>query len=108
MTDENLAAAFEQQMFADYHEATDVCGYPATRWLQMLQRYGGVGAAKRLPQSPVAASGFVRLWERNRLDLTAEYRATEPSWRSLFTPLERAEAQRRLDDLRSGKPRRAS
>jgi hypothetical protein len=46
--------------------------YHPTEFMQLLERFGAVGAviAVIMPDKPT--SGFSRLWEANRLDLTAE------------------------------------
>lgn len=99
MSDEELEAAFEHQMLADYHEAIRACNYKAKIWLEMLGEHGARGAAKQLLKDTEAASGFTRLWECGRLDLTIEFRATRPQWSSLFTEEELAVARDRLQRL---------
>ena len=57
---------------------------------------GGLAYAQRLLAKPVAQDGFTRLQQHGRLDLAVEALVLDLRFRSLFTPEELAEAQRRL------------
>src|SRR4051794_26112168 len=55
------------------HEEARKRGYRATRFVQMLDRYGGVETAKRLLAAPTPQSGFATLWEMGEPELTVEW-----------------------------------
>ncbi len=93
-----LEATFEREMVRTYQEAARL-GYHATYFLQKVDELGGVGAAHSLLSSDEPASGFTRLWELGRLDLSVEAVALKPEYASLFSVEERARARQRLADL---------
>ena len=94
----DIEGLFHQEMVKIYNEATEF-GYHPTYFLQMVAERGGLPAAKQLLGSSDPASGFVRLWEEQRLDLSVEALALREPWNALFTDVELAEARRRLEDL---------
>lgn len=89
---------FHQAMINIYYRAAKECNYQPTRFLGMLRRERGVATAKKL-LAGVPQAGFRRLCECGRPDLTVETLVLKREFRELFTPEERAEAQRRLDSL---------
>jgi hypothetical protein len=66
----------------------------------MVVEMGGVAAAKKLLASDDIQSGLYELFECGRLDLTVETLVLQDEYRSLFSPEELVEAQRRLDLLK--------
>jgi hypothetical protein len=76
------------------------CNYNPNYFLQMLDDYGALGAARRLITGDNPSSGFTRLWECKRLDLTVEAIALTPPYRDLFTEEELTLARERLRDYR--------
>lgn len=86
--------AFDRAMQAIYDEAAGF-GYQPTRFRQMLAEHGGVETARRLIRGS-ATSGFDKLWEHQRLDLSVEALVTDPKWRALFSDEEAKMASRRL------------
>jgi len=67
---------------------------------RMIGEHGPVEACRRvIMELPVhqAPSGYAQLWERGRLDLTAEATVLQPEWSDLFEPsvLQRAEGRLR-------------
>ncbi len=62
----------------------------------MVHKQGGVEAVRSLLYSSSTSTGFKRLWEKQRLDLTVEAQILLPEWRPLFTPKERDIARARL------------
>jgi len=73
-------------MFEIYRKSREECGYHATRYLQMLSEYGGLGTARLLLQ-PVERmhEGFFKLaWEYKRPDITVEWLVLLDPWRQLF------------------------
>ena len=93
-----LENQFHEEMVRIYHEATEF-GYYPTYFLQMVANDGGLSAAKRLINSDDASSGFVRLWEEGRLDLSVEALALQEPWSALFTDAELDAARHRLKEL---------
>ena len=91
----NLQSQFDQAMLNIYEEAEKL-GYRPTRFLQMVHELGGRQTAQRLLGGNATSSGFERLWEMGRPDLTVEYLVLQEPWRRLFTEDELKEAERRL------------
>ena len=89
---------FHVEMVRIYREATEF-GYYPKYFLRMVVEQGGLSAAKRLLGDSNPSSGFVRLWEEGRLDLSVEALVLLEPWSSLFTEAELTEARHRLDDL---------
>ncbi len=95
---------FEARITKTISDSARECRYTPHIFIEMRARYGTVEAIKMLLRKPIAASGFVRLWEKDRLDLTVESIILEPEWADLFTPEERQIAKRRLDEFKEKKP----
>lgn len=91
----NSEMQFHQEMIRIYNEACKL-GYRPTRFLQMVESLGGLQAARQLLSSEAPASGFERLWELGRIDLTVESLVLQEQWAHLFTEQELQEAERRL------------
>jgi hypothetical protein len=64
----------------------------------MIGEYGAVDAVRRLIASGTIQSGFVEMWECERLDLTVEALVIGDEFQTLFTQPEIARARRRLED----------
>ncbi len=82
-------------MLRIYDEAAKLRYYP-TRFLHMVEELGGLRAAQQLLSSDAPASGFERLWELGRTDLTVESLVLQEPWSRLFSDDELREAERRL------------
>ena len=89
---------FHAEMLRVYREATKF-DYYATYLLRMVNEQGGLTAAKQLLRDDTPASGFTRLWEEQRLDLSVESLVLHEPWRCLFTDEELTKARRRLEEL---------
>lgn len=87
--------AFKRAMLGIYKEASKI-GYRPTEFFNMMERDGALVTAKRLIMSDHPSSGFTRLWELRRIDLTVEALALHEPWRRLFSEVELGRAQRRL------------
>jgi|SRR3990172_845883 len=94
----DLELDFQRGMMSVYETARQH-GYIASYFKQMLDRHGGVEAAKRLLAGEVIQSGLMRLWELKLLNHSMEALVIQERFRSLFTDDEVAEARRRLDEL---------
>jgi hypothetical protein len=58
--------------------------YRPTAWISMINELGAVRAAEKLVVSGDIQSGFSRLAQQGRLDLTIEMAVLDPKWDSLF------------------------
>ena len=96
MEQQNLRQQFQEEMYRIYREASAFNYYP-TRFLQMVDNHGGVGAASRLIGQ--MTDGFTRLYCEGRLDLSVEAVVIQPRWQSLFTEDEITQARQRLQDV---------
>ena len=94
----DIEKRFDAAMMNIYRRALDEADYRATRFLQMLHEYGGLGTAQILLHAAKVSDGYTVLWERKRLDLTVEALILKPEWRDLFTDDEREIARKRLED----------
>ena len=94
----DLEERFQEEMLRIYREATKF-GYYPTYFLRMVNEQGGLATAKQLLGGDEASSGFTRLWEERRLDLSVEAVVLHEPWRSLFTEDELNKARRRLEEL---------
>ena len=94
----DLENQFHEEMLRIYQEATRF-EYYARYFLRMVNERGGLAAARQLLGGAEPSSGFTKLWEEGRLDLSVEALVLREPWSALFTDVELAEARRRLEDL---------
>jgi len=71
-------------------------GYWATYFLRGVRNHGGPDYARQLLRLEGTSSGFERLVEEGRVDLSVEALVLRPEFAPLFTEDERATASRRL------------
>ena len=91
--------AFHAAMIDLYHVVKRECsGYVPSYFSQMVSDHGGLAAAKTLLHASQVSSGFTRLWELHRLDLTVEAFILQDQWRPLFSEEEVAIAKSRLQE----------
>ncbi|HEY0411695.1 MAG TPA: hypothetical protein VGD66_00965 [Allosphingosinicella sp.] len=64
----------------------------------MLTKYGGIDTARQLIRGAAATTGFQKLWENKRLDLSVEALILKAEWRGLFSAEEHRIARKRLRD----------
>lgn len=95
----DIEAQFDADMENTYLVAKRDLKYNASYLRQMIDQFGGLGAAKRLIAKDNISEGFIKLWELNRLDLTAEALVLKPEYASLFADDEKAKARKRLTDV---------
>lgn len=93
---DDLEIRFHQAMLGIYDEAVRLRYYP-TYFRRMVEEQGGLRAAKQLLQGDTPSSGFERLWELGRPDLTVEYLVLQEPWCKLFSADELRTAERRLE-----------
>ncbi|MGC5020344.1 AAA domain-containing protein [Micromonospora sp. DT47] len=96
-----LEASFHAAMVRTYERARDEANYNAGVLLRMVTAKGGLATARQLLANPSVSDGFTALWERGRVDLTAEAVVLGPQFRSLFTGEELAVARSRVADASS-------
>jgi hypothetical protein len=94
----NLEAEFHEAMLEIYRVAA-THGYYATRFKQLVENRGGVGAAKWLLGKEDVQEGLTKLWELGLLEHSTEALVLRERFRPLFTESERQEARRRLESL---------
>lgn len=70
--------------------------YVPTAWIHMMHRWGAVEAAKRLLVDGTIQSGFERLIQEGRPELTVEWAVLQPRWSPLFSESHLAAARWRL------------
>jgi hypothetical protein len=92
----SLEMAFDSRMRQVYYDAKEQAGYNAARYLQMVNRHGGVGAAHRLLASKETSPGFDALYEAGFKDLSVEAAVLEERFTVFFSEAERAIAAERL------------
>jgi hypothetical protein len=81
-----------------HKKAKQEAGYPATYFIQMVSRRGGLATARHLLHAPNVSDGFTALWERGRLDLSVEAVILRERFGALFTDEERDRARSRLEE----------
>ncbi|AQT43237.1 hypothetical protein BBC0178_017850 [Bartonella apihabitans] len=82
----SLEDEFHKEMLAIYDKTLHEVGIRLPRFKQMVERNGGVKAAKKLLHSNSVSTGFSKLFEKGRLDLTVESLvANNEKWHPLFT-----------------------
>ena len=97
----DLQNRFDLAMLSIYKRAKYEAKYNATRYLQMLDNYGGLDTARILINAPNVSDGYTALWERGRLDLTVEALIFDnPEYHELFTREELAIVKKRLIDYK--------
>ncbi len=91
------AAKFHDEMLALYEHCAALGFRPVLFRRQVILK-GGVEAAKELVFKP-GTTGFERLLDARRVDLSMEAAMTRAEYRALFTPLEIKEAAKRLEGI---------
>lgn len=91
----DLERRFDAAMLDIYHGAARL-GYLPTRFLEMVQVYGGVETAHRLLATEKVQDGLGELFLLDRLDLTVEHHVLLPEFAPLFSGKELRTARARL------------
>lgn len=94
---DQLEREFNRAMRRIYVEAKRDLHYNATRFLEMLDREGGLATARGLLWSEKPSDGFTVLWEKRRLDLSVEAHIVDPTFEALFSEADRERALDRLE-----------
>ncbi len=91
----DLEKRFDTRMRLIFDECA-AFGYRPTYFLKMVHKRGGVEAAHELLDSPDGHSGFTRLFEESRLDLSVEALVLEAEFAPLFSDIQKTKARKRL------------
>ena len=94
----NLEAQFHEAMLRIYEEEKAFRPHDASRFRQMIEKDGGLQAAKTILRMSAVSQGFAELYLAKRLDLTVEAMILLPRWKSLFSDDECRIAIKRLRD----------
>lgn len=86
---------FENEMRYLIKESIRI-GYTPSYLIQMLNENRAVNVAKKLIMKDGGTSGFEKMWEKKRLDLTIEAIVIQPKYKELFTKEEIEESNNRL------------
>lgn len=92
----SLEMAFDSRMRQVYYDAKEQADYTAARYLQMVNRHGGIEAARRLLAAKGTSPGFDALFKAGFKELSVEAAVLEERFAVLFSDAERAIAAERL------------
>ena len=91
--------AFKSRLMETIRASVRECRYTPHAFMDMIAKHGAIEAARMLMHTRAISDGFVRLWEKGRLDLTVERIIVhEREWAVLFTAQERRIAEQRLNE----------
>lgn len=91
-------AEFNRELITGSDRLKREIGYNPTRFLQMVDNYGGPGAVHQLLKGQDGSDGFTTLWEAGRLDMSVEAMVLLPWYQELFAADEQDVARRRLTE----------
>jgi len=94
----SLIQEFNAEMLGLFNRTGKAMGYWPRYFLRKVRRVGGSRMAKDLLDDSSKASGFGRLADENKLELSVEYLVLQARWWPLFTDRERTVARKRLSD----------
>lgn len=80
-----LEKMFNEALIKKCKIAQAECGYNPTRFLQTVDRFGGVKTVKEIINKGKISDGFDKLQQANRLDLTMEATVIDEKYGELFT-----------------------
>ncbi len=86
---ERASLNFHKIVVNAYNTARKECGYNASVFIQLINEHGAVKVAKDFLSKNHATTGFEKLWEKGRLDLTIEASVLLPQYKSIFSKEER-------------------
>lgn len=94
-----LKTRFNKAMFDLYHQTLNEVKYNATLFFEMLNRHGGVETAHRLLSTKEPSTGYTKLWELKKLNLSVEAVIWDnKEYHSLFSNEELETAKKRLEN----------
>ena len=80
-------------------ETIESCNYKPTGFIHMVNELGAVEAAKRLLLKNTVSDGYIKLYEKDRLDLSVEAIVLEYEFSGIFTEKELYIARKRLNEF---------
>ena len=80
-----LEKKFEEELIKNCQVAQKEYEYNPTRFLQTVERFGGVKTAKEIMRKNNTFDGFDKLQKAGRIDLTMEAVVANPKYAELFT-----------------------
>ncbi|MDD3570479.1 MAG: hypothetical protein PHY44_05195 [Lachnospiraceae bacterium] len=80
-----LEMQFDKDLIARCKAAQKECGHNSARFIQAIERWGGVATAKELIKKSKLSDGFLALELKGRLDLTMEATVVDKKFTQLFT-----------------------
>lgn len=80
-----LEMQFNKDLITKCQVAQTECGFNATRFMQSIERFGGVATAKELIKRGKLSDGYLVLEGKCRLDLTMEAAVVDKKFTQLFT-----------------------
>lgn len=80
-----LEKQFEEELIKKCEMAQKQCGYKATRFLQIISKFGGVKAAKDILRKGKVSDGFEMLQQAGLIELTMEAMIVDKKYGELFT-----------------------
>lgn len=95
---DGLEQQFHRDIIHMYEAAIRECRYNAHEFIRMVSEDGALATTRRLLRAPHVQTGFTRLWECGRLDLSLEALILKPEYTDLFTDEERHIARNRLQE----------
>lgn len=95
---DDAVRSFHRTVVDAYNTARKECGYNASVFIQLIHEHGAFKVAKDFLVKNKATTGFEKLWEKQRLDLTIEASVLLPQYKVLFTAAERRAAFERLKE----------
>ncbi|MEH0823175.1 MULTISPECIES: AAA domain-containing protein [unclassified Micromonospora] len=93
----SLEARFHREMVRICQRARAEVSYHPSLLLRLVTEKGGLASVRQLLHNPAVSDGFTALWERGRVDLTAEALALRPEFHALFTEQELTVARSRVE-----------
>lgn len=80
-----LEKQFEEELIKNCEMGKKECGYTPTRFLQTIEKFGGVKTAKEILRKGRLSDGFDKLQEAGRIELTMEALVCKSKYGELFT-----------------------
>lgn len=80
-----LEKEFNEQLTKKYQKAQKECGHNPTKFLQTVEKFGGVKTAKEILRKGRLSDGFEKLQQAGLIALTMEATMIEGKFGELFT-----------------------
>lgn len=82
---DSIEKELTNELFDDIRTMKKVFNYTPTVYIRMISQYGTIKAVKQLILKDDNTTGFTKLWQFHRLDLTCEAKVINPKYAPLFT-----------------------